>query len=131
MISRGQCREQTIWLVALLATGCAQQPRLTVVRLDGQPMLGNPVLTQQLDTDRLICQGEMQKANMSGVVIPTGGLVQQTAQEIQRDNAASQVMTGCLAQKGYIIVPEHEAEARAAQLRANAATPQKKLTSNQ
>jgi hypothetical protein len=83
-------------------------------------MHGNSALSQQLQTDLLICRGDTQKANMSGVTLTTGGIVQQAAQELQREEAAKDVMKGCLAQKGYVLVPEQEAETRAAQFRANA-----------
>src|SRR5579872_3614079 len=37
-------------------------------------VLGDPVLQQQFEMDRTICQGEMQKANLSGVTFAGGGL---------------------------------------------------------
>jgi hypothetical protein len=39
-----------------------------------------------------------------------------------RSVAADQVLVGCLAQKGYVIVPEAEADAKSAQFRAIAET---------
>ena len=59
----------------------------------------------------------MQKANVSGVTYAGGGLAGVAAQ-IERQQAVGQVAEGCMAQKGYLLVPKEEAEAKAAELAA-------------
>src|SRR5579872_3546473 len=52
-------------------------------------VLGDPVLQQQFEMDRTICQGEMQKANLSGVTFAGGGLAG-VAAAAERGQAAGQ-----------------------------------------
>jgi hypothetical protein len=59
-------------IAAVLVSGCAAQPNIVWLRTDGQRMTGNAALSQQLDVDKTVCQGEGQKANMSGTQIDTG-----------------------------------------------------------
>jgi hypothetical protein len=70
------------------------------VRTDGQRITGDPVLTQQVQVDLTICQGELQRANLSGVTVSGGGMAG-IAAAIERGEAAKQVGQGCMAQKGY------------------------------
>ncbi|MFM9848908.1 MAG: hypothetical protein ACKVP3_17295 [Hyphomicrobiaceae bacterium] len=103
--------------ISLMVTGCAQQ-KLVAIRTDGQPMRGDIVLSHAYETDHAVCTGEMQKANMSGTVFHNGGLVNAIAVHAERKGQADDVMAGCLAQKGYVIVSEEEAETRLAHYRA-------------
>lgn len=97
----------------LTLSGCAKE--MAYVRLDGQRSSTDPVLHQQFEVDRTICSGEMQKANVSGVTYTGGGFAGLAAQ-IERSNAVGQVAEGCMAQRGYLLVPKEQAEAKAAEL---------------
>ena len=66
------------------------------LRLDGQRGAGNPLLTQQFQTDHMICFG--------------------TA--LDDDKVVCEVEKGCMAQKGHIHVPEDQAEAKLQELAA-------------
>ena len=92
---------------------------MAVLRVNGDRIAGNPVLEHTYRTDHAICLGERQKASLSGVTAygGGGGLAGIVANQ-DRSVAADQVMAGCLAQKGYVIVPEAEADAQSAQFRA-------------
>ena len=83
-------------LAALLA-GCAASQNMTWIRGDGQAMLGDAVLMRQFDVDRTICFGQQQKA------------------------AVDAIARGCMAQRGYLLVPKNEAAARLAERAALAA----------
>lgn len=108
----------------LLASCVTTAPAVIWIRTDGQSGKTNPVLAQQFEIDRTVCIGETQKANMSGVAIYSGGVAGAIAQ-VDRDRAANDVIKGCMAQRGYLLVLESEAEAKSAQLRAVAeAKPQ-------
>lgn len=91
--------------ILLSICGCA--PELAIVRTDGQSMAGNPLLAEAFRVDQSVCNGETQKANLSGMGGYNGGL----ALAIERQNAANQVMNGCLAQKGYVVVEKDKADA--------------------
>lgn len=103
------------WLAA-----CATQPKVMWLRLDGQRTSDNPVLHQQAEVDKTICAGEMQKANVSGVTVANGTIASIVAAQ-QRSDAVGDVLKGCMAEKGYILVKEEEAEAQRQQLLATAA----------
>jgi uncharacterized lipoprotein YajG len=104
---------------ALIFTSCAEPPRTAVLRVNGDRVTGNAVLEHTYRTDYAVCMGERQKAALSGVTAygGSGGLAGIIASE-DRSTAADQVLVGCLAQKGYVIVPEAEADAKSAQFRA-------------
>ena len=105
----------TALISAVALSGCARE--MAYVRLDGHSTLGDPVLAQQFQVDAAICNGEMQKANVSGVTFSGGGLAGIAAQ-VERSNAVGQVAQGCMAQRGYLIVPKEEAPAKLAELAA-------------
>lgn len=110
-------RGVTIWILgaALLLTACA--PKMIFVRLDGQHVGDDPVLTQQFQIDSAVCNGEMQKANLSGVTFTGGGLAGAVA-AAERSNSAMAVGAGCMAGKGYAYVKEEEAESHRARFAA-------------
>ena len=100
---------------AVALSGCAKD--MVYVRLDGQRSSNDPVLAQQFEIDRTICAGEMQKANVSGVTFSGGGLAGAVA-AAERSNAVGQVAQGCMAQKGYVIVPRDKAQEKLAEFAA-------------
>lgn len=86
-------------LAALGATtlaGCSATTQQTIpgiwIRADGQSGRTNPALAQQFEVDRAACR---------------------TGNDFDR---------ACMAQRGYVLVPAQQAEAKAAQLRAQAST---------
>jgi hypothetical protein len=105
-------------LAALALAGCA--PHMIYLRGDGVPPASDAVLNQQFEMDRTICQGDMQKANVSGVTI-TGGGVPGILAAANRSDAVSQVGQGCMAEKGYVLVKEADAPAKSQELAAVAA----------
>jgi hypothetical protein len=105
-------------LGSLALTACA--PHTLYLRADGVPPASDPVLNQQFEMDRTICQGDLQKANLSGVTFTTGGLAGIAAAS-NRAAAAGQVGQGCMAEKGYVLVKEDDAPAKSQELAAIAA----------
>jgi hypothetical protein len=91
-------RNAALIVVALALTGCATH--MIYLRADGHDIGGDPVLHQQFDMDRTVCQGELQKANVSGVVFTGGGLAGAFA-AAARSQEVDQVGQGCMAGKGY------------------------------
>jgi hypothetical protein len=85
--------------------------------VDGQRASGNPVLTEQFDVDKTICLGERQKAALSGVTVASGGLAAGLAAQ-DRTNSADAVARGCMAEKGYLLVPAEQADSKQAELAA-------------
>jgi hypothetical protein len=96
--------------LAISVGGCAAAPKTIWLRADGQGGR-DPVLAQQFEIDRTICQGERQRADLSGTTFTGGGLAGIAAAQ-QRSNSADQVASGCMAQKGYVLVLETEAAAK-------------------
>jgi hypothetical protein len=107
-------------LICCTVAGCAQQPKTLWLRADGQRSNGDPVLNQQFQLDRTMCLGEREKADLSGVTIAQGGFAGYAAAQ-QRGQAADAVGQGCMAQKGYVLVREEEADARQQEFAAVAA----------
>lgn len=103
-------RSFALALAAVALSGCAAK---TVYLLaDGRAPVSDPVLNQQFEMDRTVCQGELQKANLSGSLRDWG---------IERGAAVSQVGQGCMAEKGYVMVREDQAAAKQQELAAIAA----------
>src|SRR3954453_17816323 len=99
--------------LSMAAAGCAQAPKMVWIRTDGEHIRANPAHEQKLELDKLACNGEMQKANLSGVTLSGGGLAGAIAQS-NRDASAVGVARGCMADRGYLYVAEAEAESRLA-----------------
>lgn len=96
-----------------LVAGCASDaPPSVWVRTDGQRIGGNSALEQKVDIDKTICNGEMQKAGLSGQQQFGGSLLSQAIVENQRGERLDGVAKGCMAEKGYVSVPITEAQAR-------------------
>jgi hypothetical protein len=95
--------------------GCAAAPKMVWVRVDGQTVRENPVLQTQAEIDGTSCLGERNKAALSGVSVASGGIAAAAA-AADRSNAADTVARGCMAEKGYLLVKEEEADAKRAEL---------------
>ena len=111
-------RRGVLLFAALLLTGCAT--KMVYLLADGRAPGDDPVLNQQFDMDRTVCNGETQKADLSGVTFAGGGLAG-VAAAAQRDQAAGQVGQGCMASKGYVLVRQDEMAVKQQELAAIAA----------
>jgi hypothetical protein len=109
---------------ATLAACATAPPPMLWVRTDGQKATENPVLASQGEIDRTVCLGERQKATLSGVTIANGGLAAAMAAQ-ERGSSADAVARGCMAEKGYLLVPADQADAKSAELAAVAAEKRK------
>jgi len=98
------------------------------VRTDGKSTSSDPALSQQFQTDKTICQGERQKANLSDITLTQVGFADMAIAAQNRTNAADAVVNDCMAQKGYILVPGDQAEAQRQQFAAVEATKQAQQT---
>lgn len=85
---------------AAMVAGCQE---VTILRADGQRIPSNPALIAQADLDRAICKGEMDKAGMQAN--PTG-------------RGMASVFDGCMASRGYFVVPKEQVETRRAAIQA-------------
>jgi hypothetical protein len=99
-----------VLLASAALAGCAYeisqpQPKMVWLRLDGQRGAGNPVLSQQFETDRTACLGP-------------------TQQGYEPSQAVDTAAKNCMAAKGYIQVPEDQAEAKSEELAATNAQRQ-------
>jgi hypothetical protein len=106
-------------IVALCAAlgGCAAAPKMLWVRADGQRSTDSPGLVTQYELDSTSCLGERNKANLSGVTFTGGGIGGIVAAQ-NRSDAADTVQRGCMAEKGYLLVPEDQAAQKQAELAA-------------
>jgi hypothetical protein len=106
---------------ALALVSCAGQAPAPVkmlwLRADGQD---DPVLARQFETDRTVCMGERRKANVTVVPIASGGVAGVIATQ-ERPETVDDVAKGCMAEKGYLLVPETEVEAKRQELATIAA----------
>ena len=102
--------------ISVLSACVSTPPPMMWMRVDGQQGKGNPALEQEFEIARTACLGDSQKANMSGVTL--GG---DYSAAFARGQAASDVFKGCMAEKGYLMVPASEVQERAAAARAIAA----------
>lgn len=83
-------------LVLVLVLGActtpSQQPQMLWHRIDGRSMQADPVLLKQGEVDRTACDGERQKVLTANP--------QNNGDD--RQNAAFEVMKGCMAKRGYM-----------------------------
>jgi uncharacterized lipoprotein YajG len=116
-VGLGISKMRILGIVALCAAlcGCASQPKMLWLRADGQRALDDPSLRTQYELDSTSCLGERNKANLSGVTF-TGGGLSSIAAAADRSNAADTVQRGCMAEKGYLLVPEDQAPQKQAEL---------------
>jgi hypothetical protein len=94
---------------------CAVQVKNKWVRVDGQSIEKNPALVKQYEVDKTICEGEMQKADLSGSSF-CYGLGNCLATGISRGNAMAGVGKGCMAQRGYLLTADPNPSADAQDL---------------
>jgi hypothetical protein len=106
--------ELLVMAMAIAVSGCAAPIKSIFIRVDGQRGSEVPALAAQFEIDKQICAGEAQRASLSGVTFAGGGLAGAIAQS-ERNNATLDVGKGCMAQKGYLLVPEDQAAARTAE----------------
>lgn len=107
-------RGSSMWRIraifALLAlTACAHAPSpptMVWVRADGQRIADNPMLAQQRESDKTICQDDAQPDLASTTPVGTNQPVEQ-----QQSTAEMDAIKGCMAQRGYLLVPADQAEA--------------------
>jgi hypothetical protein len=107
----------------LLISACqtmppAQEPLW--VRTDGRPMTANTSLHRQGELDRTICWGRTQQAAAGIAPVYYSGLVGAIAAGAivsQQQQALVDVMKGCMAERGYVLVPADQAAAVAANFR--------------
>lgn len=93
-----------VLLASAMLAGCVYErsqprPKMVWLRLDGQRGAENPVLARQFETDRSTCLGTTQQSNEPSQAIDT-------------------VAKDCMAAKGYIQVPEDQAEMKTQELAA-------------
>jgi hypothetical protein len=113
--------------LALSTCAHAPPPPMLWVRTDGQRTADNPALAQQGEIDKTICAGDAQKANLTSltpVEVNRYSLGLNNSVEAERTQATLDAMKGCMAQKGYLLVPADQADAMSAQLAATAAQRQ-------
>lgn len=108
-------------ILCLALASCVTQPSVpnVWVRTDGQTIRESAALVQQYEVDRTVCEGEMQKANLSGTQF-CRGVGDCMVSSIERNSSLAIVAKGCMAQKGYVLMPEDQAEAYKETARATA-----------
>ena len=97
-------------LLAVCISGCAS-PQMAWIRVDGVRGKGDPVLSQQFEADKTTCLGETQRPASSGSV---------PGADADKTVTFSEPARACMAGKGYVLVREDEADAKAAELRTAA-----------
>lgn len=109
----------TLAAVMSALTGCATRPEVQKIwiRTDGQRGADNPALTQQFELAKTACLGTANAAGLSGTQL-CRGIADCAIQADQRTAAQVSVMEGCMADRGYMLVPADQAEAVATQNRA-------------
>ena len=110
--------------VAITFAGCASQPppKTVWLRTDGRVTANDPVLNRQFEVDRTVCSGDTGKAGLTALnpVTPNKGYYNGVV-GVERGALSSDVMKGCMAEKGYVLVYEDEVPAKAAQFAAASA----------
>ena len=119
-------------LIALfLISGCATVPqeKLVFIRTDGQQIRGNAALEQQGEIDKTVCVGQTQQSALGMPIVYTGGglagALEAGAISGQRQASLTDVAKGCMAQKGYVQVPESEMNERLSEYQKTAAQRKK------
>jgi hypothetical protein len=87
-------------LLALALAGCASPPKTTFVRADGQRLSSNPTFQKELEGDLVGCRDQARPSMLSGLFDSSG-----------RGDP-------CMEEKGYIEVPQEQAEAKRAEILA-------------
>jgi hypothetical protein len=111
-------------VIASAVTACATQPPRTVwLRNDGRVAGNDPVMSRQFEVDRAVCSGDTGKAGLVALNPIAGGKdgYYNGVAGAERGALAGDVMRGCMAQKGYMLVREDEVQAKSAEYAAAAA----------
>jgi hypothetical protein len=110
-------------VIASAVVGCAQQTKTVWLRNDGRMAANDPVMSRQFEVDRAVCSGDTGKAGLVALnpIQATDGGGYNRAAGAERGALAGDVMRGCMAQKGYMLVREDEVQAKAAEYAAAAA----------
>lgn len=90
------------------------------LRTDGVRVSQHPELAAQFDVDKTVCQAEIQRAELAGLTVGGGG-ISGAIYQAQRNAAGGDVGRGCMAERGYVQVPEEQADEEAAKFARAAA----------
>lgn len=94
------------------------------MRTDGVSQVGRPDLMQKFEIDKTVCLGETQKVAVGAPVVYSNGTIlsELSAAGVnqQKSDALNDVLKGCMAQRGYILVKKSEAIATSQRLKATA-----------
>ena len=118
-------RNRVLFTVIFLLGACQTTPQesLIWVRTDGRVGSGNPALQQQYQINTTICLGEVQKSAAGAPIIYYQGLAGAISAgmiQSQQQRAYLDIMKGCMAQRGYLLVPQSQAETMSAGFRRRA-----------
>lgn len=105
-------------LGAVLLCGCvSRQPDVTYewVRADGRDANTNSALFQQRRIDATICVGEMNKSKAEMPPAYSPNMFEQVGMEINQTRTLDAVVSGCMAEKGYLLVPADQVAATRAE----------------
>jgi hypothetical protein len=104
-------------VIAGAVVGCAQQPKTAWLRTDGRVAANDPVMSRQFEVDRTVCSGDTGKAGLTALNPGTSDRYN-GAVAVERGALSNNVMRGCMAEKGYMLVREDEVPAKAAEFAA-------------
>ena len=109
-------RLQLACLLTLTLVGCqtASQESLIWVRTDGLRSADNPSFAAKHEVDKTICIGEVQKSAAGAPIIYYQGLagaISASMIQNQQQRASLDIMKGCMAQRGYVLVSQSHAAA--------------------
>lgn len=114
-------------VVVVVAGGCettAQRyENYLWVRTDGRAVSGDAALEAQAQVDRTVCIGDVQKSAVAAPPIYYQGMAGAISAAMiadQRFAAYVDILKGCMAARGYVLVPKSEADAVAAKFAAAA-----------
>ena len=97
------------FVVSLTACQTVSEPYVWV-RSDGKRMSGNIELLKRGQLDLAICNGEAGKSNAAmPVVVGQPNTYAMAITSGQRNTALSSIVVGCMAQKGYLYLPQSQA----------------------
>lgn len=111
-------------VVGLVLAGCQTTPeeQYIFVRTDGKRLADDPSFGPKFELDRTVCIGEVQRSAVGAPIIYYQGLAGAiTASMIQNQQQAAlvDILKGCMAGKGYMMVPMSQAPAVSAAFKAN------------
>lgn len=109
---------------ALVLTACqtTSDEQYVFVRVDGKRLADDPSYSARFDIDKTICIGEVQRSAVGAPIIYYQGLAGAiTASMVQNQQQAAlvDVLKGCMAGKGYVLVPQSQATSVHAGFKAN------------